>query len=113
MKIEKILTGLGICLFVGAAIAGFIDDKAPVSTVAQALKMPDDTPVVLEGKITRRIKKDEYQFTDSTGSIIVDIDKKDWQGIDVHPTDTVQIHGDIDKDWLETTVDVHSVKIVP
>lgn len=113
MKFESILTICGGCLFVGVALAAFIDDKSPISTVAEALKMRDDTPVILEGKITHRIKKDTYQFTDSTGSITIEIDKKDWHGVDVRPTDTVQIHGEIDKDWIETTIDVHSIKIVP
>ena len=113
MKFEKILTICGVCLFMGVAMAAFIDEKSPVSTVSEALKMRDDTPVVLEGKITKRLKKDEYQFTDNTGSITVEIDKKDWHGVDVRPTDTIQIQGEIDKDWLDTTVDVHSIKIVP
>ena len=113
MKFEKILTICGASLFVGVALAAFIDDRGSVSTVAEALKMRDDTPVVLEGKITHRIKKDTYQFTDDTGSITIEIDKKDWQGIDVRPTDTIQIRGEIDKDWLDTTVDVHSIKIIP
>ena len=113
MKFEGILTICGATLFFGVALAAFIDDKASISTVAEAHKMRDDTPVVLEGKITARLKKNEYQFTDGTGSITVEIDKKDWNGIDVRPTDTIQIRGEIDKDWLDTTVDVHSVKIVP
>ncbi|MBR6412106.1 MAG: NirD/YgiW/YdeI family stress tolerance protein [Alphaproteobacteria bacterium] len=113
MKLEKILTICGASLFVGVALAAFIDDHGPVSTVAEALKMRDDTPVILEGKITRRLKKDTYQFTDSTGSITIEIDRKDWNGVDVRPTDTVRIQGEIDKDWLDTTIDVHSIKIVP
>ena len=113
MKLEKILTICGASLFVGVAVAAFIDEGNPVSTVSEVLKMRDDTPVVLEGKITKRLKKDEYQFTDKTGSITVEIDNKDWKGLDIRPTDTVQIYGDIDKDWLDTTVDVHSIKIVP
>ena len=113
MKLEKILTICGVSLFMGVAVAAFIDEGISVSTVAEAIKMRDDTPVVLEGKITKRLKKDEYQFTDKTGSITVEIDNKDWNGMDIRPTDTVQIYGDIDKDWLDTTVDVHSIKIVP
>ena len=113
MKFESILTICGATLFMGVAVAAFIDDKSPISTVSEALKMRDDTPVILEGKITERLKKDMYRFQDSTGSVVVEIDRKDWQGIDVRPSDTVQIQGEVDKDWLETTIDVHSIKIVP
>ncbi|MDY6407128.1 MAG: NirD/YgiW/YdeI family stress tolerance protein [Pseudomonadota bacterium] len=113
MTIEKVLTICGTTLFVGVAIAAFVDESTPISTVAEVLKMHDDTPVVLQGHITNRIKKDKYQFTDKTGSVILEIDKKDWHGTDVRPTDTVQIHGEVDKDWLNTEIDVHSVKIIP
>ena len=112
MKFEGILTICGASLFIGVALAAFIDDKSPVSTISETLKMRDNTPVVLEGKITRRIGKDKYQFTDSTGSVIIEIDEKDWHNLDVRPTDTIQIQGEIDKDWSDTTIDVWSIKIV-
>ena len=112
MKSETILTICGISLFIGVAMAAFIDDRTPVSTISETLKMRDNTPVVLEGKITRRIGKDKYQLTDSTGSVIIEIDEKDWHNIDVRPTDTIRIQGEVDKDWSDTTIDVRSVKIV-
>lgn len=112
MKFETILTICGTTLFFGAAVAAFIDDDNSISTVAEAIKMRDDTPVILEGKITQRIRKNIYQFSDNTGSIPVEIDQKDWQGVDVHSSDTVQIHGEVDKDWLDTMIDVYSVKII-
>ena len=113
MKLETLLTGLGLTVLAGSVGAAFIDNNEPVSTVAEALKMQDNSPVVLEGKITHRLHKDKYQFTDRTGEITIEIDKDEWNGLDVYPTNTVRIWGDIEKDWDATTVDVRNIEIIP
>ncbi|MDI5434721.1 NirD/YgiW/YdeI family stress tolerance protein, partial [Salmonella enterica subsp. enterica serovar Kentucky] len=40
-----------------------------------------------------------YVFKDATGTINVDIDHKRWNGLTVTPQDTVEIQGEVDKDW--------------
>ncbi len=110
---KKILyTTLGL-LISGAAGAAFVGDEARVSTVAEALKMRDDAPVVLEGNIQKQITKDKYAFTDKTGEITVEIDREDWRGVDVTPQDKVRLTGELDKDWFRTEVDVDTVQIIP
>ena len=103
-------------IFVGVAVSvssAFIEDKIEsVSTVSEALKMKDDRMVTVQGHITKQIKKDTYLFSDSTGEITVEIDEKDWKGVDVRPSDTVQLFGEIDKDWTKTEIDVVSVKLI-
>jgi len=113
MQIEKIIALCAASLFIGVAFAAFIDDRQPVSTVAEALKMRNDTPVILQGNIISHIRKDKYQFVDQTGEIIVEIDTKNWHNVDVRPTDTVKIYGEVDKDWATTEIDVDSVEIIP
>ena len=108
---KLIIASIGI-LMAGAASAAFIGDSHTISTVAEALKMRDDTMVTLEGNIQKRLYKDKYLFADKTGEITVEIEREDWRGIDVTPQDTIQIRGEIDKDWFSTEVDVDSVKIV-
>lgn len=48
------------------------------TTVKAALEAADDTPVVLQGTIVKRIKGDIYEFRDATGSMKVEIDDEDF-----------------------------------
>lgn len=77
-----------------------------ISTVKDAMAMPEDAMVSLEGKIQKRVKKDKYIFEDSTGEIEVEIDRHIWQGQSVASTDTVMITGEVDHDDGKVTVDV-------
>ena len=49
------------------------------TTVKAALEAADDTPVVLQGTIVKRIKGDIYEFRDATGSMKVEIDDEDFR----------------------------------
>ena len=93
------------------AFAGFQDPGLKTSTVAQALEMSDDTPVVLEGNIEQSLGDEKYMFKDASGSVVVDIDDEDWRGMTVTPQDTVIINGEVDKDFFKTKIDVDSISI--
>lgn len=108
---KVILTSIAV-LVSGSVFAAFIDNNNTVSTVSEALKMRDDSLVTLEGNIQKKLHKDKYLFADKTGEITIEIDKEDWHGIDVTPQNIVQIHGEIEKDWFSTEVEVDSVKII-
>ena len=113
MTIEQKLAGFGIIIFTGSTLAAFINNQEnAVSTVAEALKMRDDSPVILQGHIQQHIRKDKYLFSDSTGQITVEIDDKDWNGVDVNPSNIVRLHGEIDKNWHTTEVEVNTVKLI-
>ena len=113
MKIEKLILGLGIICAVSAGISAYIDtDPSHITTVEKALNLRDDTPVILQGKITKRLKKDKYEFTDPTGQITVEIDAKDWHGLDVRSTDTVRLYGEVDRDFLNTEIDVYAIEAI-
>ncbi|MGF1749105.1 YgiW/YdeI family stress tolerance OB fold protein [Vibrio cionasavignyae] len=82
------------------------------TTVEQALKANDDTPVQITGTITHALGDEDYQFTDGTNTIVVEIDDRVWQGVDVTPQDTVIITGSLDKDaWEDATIDVNRIVI--
>ncbi len=89
---------------------GFQGPGLPVSTVAEAMKMSDDSAVVLEGKIEKALGKDKYLFHDQTGSVTVEIDADDWRGV-VKPEDTVVIRGEVEKELFNTEIDADSVEI--
>ena len=79
-------------------------------SVAEALKLNDDAPVVLKGKIEKALGNEKYQFNDGTGTIVVEIDDDEWNGLTVKPEMTVQISGEIDKELMQTPeVDVEAI----
>ena len=89
---------------------GFKGPSAGITTVAEALKAKDDSLVVLTGKIEKETGKEKYLFRDSTGAITVEIDNEDWNGQDVTPTDTVVIHGEVDKELMHAPeIDVDKI----
>ncbi|MDO5639795.1 MAG: NirD/YgiW/YdeI family stress tolerance protein [Neisseria sp.] len=71
--------------------------RATVQSVAEAKKLPDDTKVTLEGNVVKQISKERYEFRDRTGSITVEIDDEDWNGITVNARDTVRIDGEVEQ----------------
>ncbi len=103
---------LGFSITTGAVAAFISHSETPVSTVAQVLKMKNDAYVTMEGNITKQIRKDEYIFEDKTGSITVEIDPKDWRGVDVTPEDTIRITGELDKGFASTEVEVDKVELI-
>lgn len=97
-----------------AQAGGFTGPSGAVTTVANAKSLRDDTWVTLRGKITERISDDLYKFQDASGVINVDIDHKRWYGVTVGPQDTVEIQGEVDKDWNSVEIDVKQIrKIAP
>ena len=78
---------------------------------AEALKLNDDTPVVLVGQIEKSLGDEKYLFKDASGSVTVEIDNEDWRGVTVTPKDTIVIQGEIDKDFFKTEIDVDSVAL--
>ena len=82
-----------------------------VTTVEVALEAKDDTLVTLTGYIVAALGDEEYQFKDSTGVVIIEIDNRDWHGIEATPETKLVINGEVDSDWSYTTIDVNSVKL--
>ena len=55
--------------------------------------------------------KEKYQFRDSTGAIIIEIDNDDWNGLTVTPADTVTIYGEVDKEIMHSPeIDVDRIE---
>lgn len=86
----------------GKAPGGF---SGPVSgaqadTVAKALTLSDDAPVVLTGNIVSQVagSKDKYIFKDASGEVRMEIERKVFAGQTVTPQDTVRVIGKVDKD---------------
>lgn len=91
---------------------GFQDDGASKTTISQALKMNDDSHVIIQGNIVKRISDDKYTFKDSTGTMTVEIDTEKWSGQSVNMTDKLELTGEIEKKFNSTILDVDTVKII-
>lgn len=111
---------LAISMIIGLSAAmaqsggGFVGPGPAVSgtTVQQALTMRDDSPVTLTGKIVSSLGDEKYLFRDATGEIIIEIDDEDWRGITVSPETTLEIVGEVDKEFMgRTKIDVNSFSV--
>jgi uncharacterized protein (TIGR00156 family) len=114
----KLLTALLLtALFAGTALVqaqGFTGASTH-ATVAEAHRMRDERQVILTGQIVRHIRDEYYLFRDNTGDIRVEIDRRAWANLRVTETDTVEIRGEIDRDWyrfFRRSIEVRSIRIV-
>jgi uncharacterized protein (TIGR00156 family) len=87
---------------------------AVVTTVAAANKAAVDTPVLLEGRITRQVASERYEFTDATGTIVVEIDDEYLPRETFDQNTQLRIKGEVDRRWNQRQryIDVKSVQIV-
>ncbi|WP_312742136.1 MULTISPECIES: YgiW/YdeI family stress tolerance OB fold protein [Enterobacteriaceae] len=81
-------------------------------SVAQAKSFRDDAWVVLEGRITRQVGHELYEFQDGTGTVYVDIDDKYWMGQTASPQSKIRIEGEVDKDWNSVEIDVKNIHVM-
>lgn len=89
-------------------------NQASVQSVAQILKNPvDDQQVVLRGKVVRKVGNEKYLFSDGTAEIRVDIDNKHFVNLKIDGKTTVEIRGEVEKDFMESPeIDVDFLTVV-
>jgi uncharacterized protein (TIGR00156 family) len=85
---------------------------AQVTSVAAALKAADDTPVVLQGQIVKRLQDELYEFKDASGTINVEIDDEDWPAQAISENVTVRLTGEVDHALTSREIDVDSLELV-
>jgi uncharacterized protein (TIGR00156 family) len=114
---------LALPLAVGPALAnddakgntgGFTGpDTVQLTSVADALGLPDESRVKLQGYILRSLGDEKYEFRDNSGTVTVEIDSDDWRGVEATPELKVELLVEVDQDWRKTELDVESVRLVP
>lgn len=88
---------------------------APLMTAKDLLaKGKDDQYVRLKGKLTSHKGDEDYEFTDASGKITVEIDADRFpQGVKVDHNTVVELAGEFDKEMFgESKLDVEQIKVV-
>lgn len=80
-----------------------------VWTVTEVVSLPDDTPVVMRGRITKNMGNNIFVFEDGSGTIMMEIDEESWNGNTVRVDDIVTVYGSVDKGSNYTEIDVESI----
>ena len=85
----------------------------PVTTVAAANDAADDTPVVLQGFVVKKLNNDDkYEFKDASGTITVEIDNEDLPAVAFNDKTKVKLTGEVEKNLMSREIDVDLVEII-
>ena len=80
-------------------------------TVNEARNLSHDSWVVLTGSIVNSLPPPhDYTFRDSSGEITIDIGPKEWRGLSVGVSDTVEISGEVKKERGQISIKVHAIR---
>ncbi|WP_425919527.1 NirD/YgiW/YdeI family stress tolerance protein [Acinetobacter sp. TSRC1-2] len=102
MKKILLTTITGLCLLGSSAVFAKSDAvllkeaTKNVVTVAKAKTLRDKTGVTLTGTVVQHISGDDFEFKDSTGSIVIDIDDDLWKPMQLKTGDKVRVIGEVD-----------------
>ncbi|MBN2646658.1 MAG: NirD/YgiW/YdeI family stress tolerance protein [Thiotrichales bacterium] len=73
----------------------------------------DDQQVQLEGFLVNKIRGDKYTFSDGKQTIRIEIDSDAFPSEPFNEKTRIQIHGEVEKDFMETPeIDVDRIQIL-
>ena len=81
-----------------------------VVTVSKAKTLADESGVTLTGTIVKHIAGDHFEFKDTTGSIVIDVDDDLWKPLQLKAGDKVRVVGEVDTHRVKPT-DIEVFKI--
>lgn len=93
----------------GKSMNNTMNTQPAVWSVTEIMSLPDDTPVVMRGRITKNMGNNIFVFEDASGTIMLEIDEESWNGNTVRVDDIVTVYGNVDKGTNYTEVDVESI----
>lgn len=90
---------------------GFSHQK--METIAQIKKeAKDDQIIVIQGRFTKQLEKDKYQFTDIKGdTIVVELDD-DMNWSHVKKDALMELTAEVDSDFMKTELDGIEAKLI-
>jgi uncharacterized protein (TIGR00156 family) len=106
-----LIGGLFFCGNTNAADATKQVSK-PVTHVADASNMAEDTIIYVQGNLTQNLGDEMYIFTDDSGNITVEIDDDLMQGKTFTPNMAVIITASIDKEGNVTSLDAEEIEFM-
>ena len=90
--------------------SGTMNNNQPaVWTVTEIMSLPDNTPVVMRGRITKNMGNNIFVFEDGSGTVMLEIDEESWNGNTVRVDDIVTVYGNVDQGTNYTEIDVSSI----
>lgn len=99
-----------------AAPAGYAGPSSVALMTAKDVlaKAKDDQYVKVKGKLTSHKGGEDYEFTDASGKMTVEIDAKRFPaGVAIDQNTLVELTGEFDKETFgESTLDVKQIKVV-
>ncbi|MCC4263567.1 NirD/YgiW/YdeI family stress tolerance protein [Oceanimonas baumannii] len=85
-------------------------DHLPITTVAEARHLADDSRIILSGRIVRQLDDDEFLFSDGTGTIKIEMDDDDGRDLRRHRRGRILIWAEVDRDDDHTELEVERVR---
>jgi uncharacterized protein (TIGR00156 family) len=80
--------------FIGPSVIGTYNDSQvqyqPVN-VNQVQALPHNSQIILTGNIVQSVGREYYTFRDSSGELVVEIERKRWLGLTFSPSDRVEL----------------------
>lgn len=104
-----------LAIFSSSATAQYVGpSNVKLTTVAEVLKSgTDDQHVALRGNLLKKVGSEKYEFSDGTGTIRVEIDKKIFPQGPIDDKAKVEIQGEVEKDFMSSPeIDVDSIRRV-
>lgn len=88
---------VGVAAFAGVLALTTVAFAAVITDVAHVSNMRPGSRVTLHGNIVQHIRSDYYKFQDGTGSIRIEMERWVTRGRSFHPTDKVEISGEVSR----------------
>jgi len=81
-------------------------------TINEAVNLPHDSWVILNGNIVNSLSggKHDYTLRDTSGEITVDIGPKEWRGLSVGVSDRVEIYGEVKIKKGQVSIKVQAIR---
>jgi uncharacterized protein (TIGR00156 family) len=109
-----LMAALAVCVINADERGGFNGPSSfGVRKVSEVKNLPNDTNVMLEGKIERELGHERYLFNDGSDTITVDIDRDEWRGLTVGPDDVVILYGEVDRSFQGVKIEVERIEKKP
>lgn len=113
--LKSVAAAAAFALATGAAFAQYVGpSNVKLATVAEVLKSgTDDQHVALRGNLLKKVGSEKYEFSDGTGTIRVEIDKKIFPAGPIDEKARVEIQGEVEKEFMSSPeIDVDSIRRV-